>query len=1208
MQILDSINTELAGVNLIEAAAGTGKTYNIQNLAARLIVEKDFPINSVVIVTFTEKAAAELTERLRIVLESLLAVLHNHDCNAGEVKRVNALLQRFDAQNIPREVQLKRVENSLRDFDSNCVSTIHGFCAKVLQDNAFESSVAFRVRIEPDIKPYMDKLVSDFCRTIRYQKRPLPGADAIVPDEFISRINSLMRKDKINFRNTVVEYDSAEKLLKELDRIARLIAQQNMEGFLDELQGKVNKIGEVSGDEYLNICRDHWLELKKEELPAPMLTAKLLDKLYSGNLRTVLKAKNNTEAEEILKNYATLMDLIDQYCLFSRNECALFLVMQGRDFIQRGLAAWKRHDNFQGYDDLIVNLHKALKNPDQRLCRALRSRFNAGIIDEFQDTDAQQYEIFEEIFIKKPDDPIFFMVGDPRQAIYSFRGGDLPAYLRAANNCPAERKFALTTNFRSSRPMIKMFNEFFEHSCTFASREIQFHEVLNPDEPKPGMLHNGIEIETPLKFTCFSPDPEYQEVPASAQQATACACAVVDMLQSRQYFLPGKDTPVEPGDIAVLAYRNSTLDIIRNVLQEHGVPVVGERKSGIWSSREADELCILLQAILNTGDETLLRRAMLTTYCGYSISQMDAHIPENADLRLDCRVKFDELEKMWRQVGTASLIQAIFHKFNLKERVAPLPGGERFLANASQLGDLLTAAEMRSKLPPRGIVKYLADKIQRAERDDAAAEMLESDRSAVKLMTIHASKGLQFPIVFLPELSNRYPNQFDDIKLYHDGYELCCNSDGLNRAAYLQASIEELQEELRLVYVAVTRACYYCHISWGSVKKRNREVLCTPLDWLFRMRNIKPGNLQKELSDFLLWGIIDKENQPEYALRSMEVPGENVLWSCNMFENCHYSNPYLPEGENLQPPPSDAVNVPPWFITSYSGLPLGVNSTAAARQTDALDNISDRDESDDVPDAGKQSKLTGGIWSITRGAAIGNAWHKLLEEADFQTGISLEETARIMSMYNFKSPEQHQAAHQMFEKLLDYKLPCGLQLKNLPCSARLNELEFLLDSPQGFRLSDLCSAGRSYMIDEFKHTPEGNGFFNMQGGFFTGFIDMIFVHNNKFYIVDWKSNSLDYDPAMFRGENLKQRLFEKNYQMQYLCYTAALVRYLEQKLNCKFTDELYDRYFGEVYYIFLRGLTLEPASGVFSARPPFATVSAIADVITCGKTHEDQND
>ena len=187
-----------------------------------------------------------------------------------------------------------------------------------------------------------------------------------------------MRKDKISFRNTVEEYDSAEKLLKKLDRIARQIAQEDMGGFLDELKGKVNKIGEVSGDEYLNICRNHWLELKKEELPAPMLTAKLLDKLYSGNLRTVLKAKTNTEAEEILKKYALLRDLIDQYCLFSRNECMLFLVMQGRDFIQRELAAWKRRDNFQGYDDLIVNLHKALKNPDQRLCRAARGADGCG--------------------------------------------------------------------------------------------------------------------------------------------------------------------------------------------------------------------------------------------------------------------------------------------------------------------------------------------------------------------------------------------------------------------------------------------------------------------------------------------------------------------------------------------------------------------------------------------------------------------------------------------------------------------------------------------------------------------------------------------------------------------------------------------------------------------------------------------------------------
>ncbi len=1217
MQILDSINTELAGVNLIEAAAGTGKTYNIQNLAARLIVEKNFPINTLVIVTFTEKAAGELTERLRTVLESLLAVLQNRPCDNGEVDRVNALLQRFDSRNISREVQKERLEQALRDFDSNCVSTIHGFCAKVLQENAFESSVAFRVRIETEIQPYTDKLCRDFCRMVRYQERPLPGADDMEPQKFYNqKIRSLLRKDKLLIKNTVGEYDSADKLREYLDNIARQIAAENVDGFLDELQGKVNQINKIDGDEYLEICRQHCHSLKADELPAPVLTVKILKPMQTSKLLEVLKKPRNASPPglAVMEKYSHILQLIDDYCSFSENECKLFLVMQGRKFVLDGLAEWKKRDNFQGYDDLIINLNKALKSPDRKLCNVLRSRYNAGIIDEFQDTDSMQYEIFDEIFIKKPDNPIFFMVGDPRQAIYSFRGGDLPAYLRAANNCPEEKKFALTTNFRSSAPMIRMFNEFFEHNSTFASNQITFHRVLNPDKPKPGMLYDGREIENPLKITYFTPDKDRNILPEN-QPAAACVRALAEMLSCGKYFLPGKTTPIEPGDIAILAHANETLDVIRAELQKFNIPVVGERKTGIWSSSEAQELSLLLQAILNSRNDSLLRQAMLSRFCGYTLPQLEDNIPENGDLILDCRLTFSELEKIWRHSGTASLMQAIFRIFNIKERMAPAPGGERFLANAAQLGDLLTAVEVRSKQPPRGIVKYLEDKIKNKERDDAAAEMLESDRSAVTLMTIHSSKGLQFPVVFLPELSSRYPNQYGGIKLYHEGYDICCNPDGLDNAAKLQATIEELQENLRLIYVAVTRACYYCHISWGPIAKKKPPVCHTPLDWLFRMQKVNTEKLHSELAGFLKLNSPDAEG--EFVLPDVKTPCDTVDWSdlLDRLEDYRYIQDFSME---LQAPPSDKVNVPPWFIASYSALPLGVNTLQQELLADdGSDNISDRDESDNLPgsdkfdnasDSGKAPKLTGGIWSITRGAAIGNAWHKLLEEADFQAGITLEETARVMSMYNFKSPEQHQAAHQMFERLLDYRLPCGLQLKNLSCNARLNELEFLLNSPQGFRLSDLCAAGEDYMLDEFGRAAESNGFFNMQGGFFTGFIDMVFVHNNKFYIVDWKSNSLDYDPAMFQAENLKQRLFEKNYQMQYLCYTAALVRHLEQQLNCEFTSELYEHYFGEVYYIFLRGLTLEPAAGVFSARPPFETVKAIADVITCGKREDNEND
>ena len=251
---LDSINIELQGVTLVEAAAGTGKTYNIQNLAARMIVEKGFPINSIVIVTFTELAARELTDRLRIVLENLSGYLHNQPVDSREQKRIGELIDRFDRVGIPRDQQRLRVDEALRDFDDNRVSTIHGFCGRVLSENAFESSVAFRVRLEKNIDVYTDKLLGDYCRIRRYGNSLLPGSADLTVEQLQDTVRTVMRRPQLEQVMVRQVWHNEQALLQKLDElIDKLHGLPDPLTVLREIPGTFRKVGGMVFSDYMTV-------------------------------------------------------------------------------------------------------------------------------------------------------------------------------------------------------------------------------------------------------------------------------------------------------------------------------------------------------------------------------------------------------------------------------------------------------------------------------------------------------------------------------------------------------------------------------------------------------------------------------------------------------------------------------------------------------------------------------------------------------------------------------------------------------------------------------------------------------------------------------------------------------------------------------------------------------------------------------------------
>ncbi len=1190
---LDSVNIELEGVNLIEASAGTGKTYNIQNLAARLIVEKALPVNAIVIVTFTEKAARELTDRLRAILALLCDVLEGKNSDSGNQQRGADLLARFEALNIPRDVQLSRLKQALQDFDDNMVSTIHGFCGRVLSENAFDGSVAFHVRLEKNINNYVEKLLGDFCRMYRYNSAKVPGWDDIALSDLDDLVKTVLRHHKLEMNFQRPQYASAEALAARAAELQNaLLGYSGYGAALEILQNSLNKIGDYSGNDYLALCRSALDDLHNGDKCSFEDCCKVCTLLAPENFRDKGKAARNLKAfvnEYICSN--ELFVLAEEITRFVKVDSKLFLQLQALEFVRNGLEQCKEQENFQSFDDLLLKVFAAVQEPDFR--HIMQEKYQIGIIDEFQDTDTVQYGIFKAIFVER-EKPAFFMVGDPKQAIYSFRGGDLAAYMTARNDCIAANGniCTLDINYRSSARLINEFNRFFEHEYTFASDEIFFNQAYAPDENPPGIACDGVEMEHPLQL-------DMQENLSSNELQKKCAHEIVFMLNSKRYTIPENGTMrlLSPGDIAVLAYDGYVLDGIRSELEKYNIPVIGERKSGIWSSPEAADLLVFMRGVLESASESQLRKALLSVIGGTTLAELDRSLPENAEKLLVRHLDFMALEQCWHENGTAAFMRMMFEKFDLKKRFSIMLNGERKLANYTQLGDLLSSAAQSMGLPPCGVLNFLQEKIARTDYDDESMEMLESDRAAVKLMTIHSSKGLQFPVVFLPQLAARAPLTRNDLKIYHRQNKLFCNPDRQDEGSLLTAGIEELQEIMRLVYVAVTRACYFCRISWGKVEKNRKIIKRTPMHWLFCMRHGVGGNLQDVLAGFL--GLKEWEDLPK-----AQIP--QGMLKINPF-GAGLPELYIPEESAADLVAPETVDVVPdsWKIMSYSALPIhaAVGLTVGSVEDEAFDHDSNDEAFDDVnpavPEA-QAERLQDGIWAVPRGAGVGNAWHGILENCDFSLGIELSEIERFMKMYGFNDPVHHQAAYDMFQKLLSYKLPCGAALAELGRSQVLKEFEFLLDSPAGFDFKSLCNAVKDYMLYEFGAAPSGDEFFRMEGGFFTGFIDLVFEYNGKFYIADWKSNDLGGKAAAFYGAELKREMYDRHYPLQYLCYLAALMKYLELRLKKRFDEELYEQYIGDVYYIFLRGMSLEKSGGVFAAHVPYRTVRNLLDILNGG--------
>jgi len=834
-RFFDLKTSELAGTNLIEASAGTGKTYAIAGLFLRLIVEKGFSVDQILTVTFTVAATEELRDRIRNKLRDAREAFL---CGGSET---DELLDHLAKTVKNANAAAARVEAELHRFDEAAIFTIHGFCRQTLQENAFESGAPFDSELEVDQDAFMQEVVDDFWR-LNFFDGELPVVCAAMASGLEPKILSGLLADRSRHPLTKVvpeispsEADRRTAHFSECWKRAQAVWPKVKDEVCALLTDKANRLSKSVKNYKPELVKDllDALDEALNEKPNPECF-EAFEKFAASSL--------NDPAVQLKKGFAPEHPFFDLCQEIVEAEDALITALKVRflAFAEQELARKKALANVQGFGDLLTRLHSAVKGAGgTALVKRLREKYKAALIDEFQDTDPLQYEIFDSIFAGAPSSrkeaappvPLLFLIGDPKQAIYGFRGADVFAYLKAAER--TEKTYTLGKNYRSPPKLLTAVNKIFAGANPFILNKISFPGVSSPE----GRVWERLSMDgqEPAPFTIWfvrRTDENTYQGRIKKKWAETClpratAAQIADLLNkaARGKVLLG-DRALEAGDIAVLVRKNSHAALVQAALRELSVPSVIYTADNLFKTREASETARILAAMADPGNYRAVGAAIATDALGTMGNEFYRLRENEAGWELWIQ-RFRECRDLWDRRGFLPMFRRLLSELHVRERLLEFNDGERRLTNFLHLSEVLHKAAVEEKLGISGLLKWLA---QKRNSDAAISEehelRLESDEKAVKLVTVHRSKGLEFPVVFCPfswegkELSlSKNGNNAVAAHAKADGGTMALDLGSADLEEHVKrANLETLAEEARLLYVALTRAKSSCCLVWGAFK------------------------------------------------------------------------------------------------------------------------------------------------------------------------------------------------------------------------------------------------------------------------------------------------------------------------------------------------------------------------------------------------------
>jgi len=1224
----DPLALPLSGLQLIEASAGTGKTFNLAGLYLRLIVERHASVRDILVMTFTRAATKELRERIRRRLVDA-ALIASDAGNADETDPEHRFaLDVLDAATDTPDAIARRLADAAAAVDEATIVTLHGFAQRAAADNAFDSALAFDRGENVDDRTVFAEAATDVWR--RAVVGPQGNADLLdvwpTPDALREEIGPILARPRLHVDGA--EPERLESALKTLwptwqrDKAALVDALDNaIEVGAFKKSGMKTLIERFHDAAALveNLDRRLTLAFETGEPPVlPEATAALADPWQFIDQRSKVK-KACAEPFHNIEALAPLADLVR----LARVTRAARTAEAVRDLAETRKIAWRQFS----YDDLVLGLHAALADPARgpRLAAALRAQWPYALVDEFQDTDPIQYDSLARIY-RTDNEPAshddaspntaLLLIGDPKQAIYAFRGGDIYAYL-AASRAAGDNRYTLGYNFRSSQRVLDAIAALFDwpEDKPFLEHDIEFPPVAagrSPGDRRLVFTHDetGEQGAQHPALTAWrltgGAGTKGDDGDHIVHRTVAAIAALLAGHAAWQSHDPKWNRAVAPRDIAVLVNDNFQAATLQVALAEHGIAAVCQRRDSIFESGEAGELALLMAALANPDDQAAVRSAETTRLMGARLSDLIALADDDAALQT-CITRYQAHHEHWQRRGILAALEDIF--MAAAPRILALTDGERRMSNYLQLGELLAEAEPAC-YGMTGLLHWLDQQVVAAQDDDSRADSgeqtqlrLESDDALVRIATVHAAKGLEYPIVFMPyALYLGEPSGKRDPKkppfVYHrvDSDEpelaridLTGVSDPASSIARDRAVLESRSEALRLLYVALTRAADALFITWrepGDGESKNHAGKASEGGALHNLLG-REGSVSQALAAIAEThpGIVAVEtldvDAPAAAIPAVSADTADML---------------APGRTDL---PAERL---PWSSWSFSRLahsPSGLSAPQAplpgAEDEWRTVEPAHVDTADDTPVPMLDRSLAG--------VGFGSAVHDLLEYAVLRTwpapGATLSDadrrrTAEALRRYGLIGDDDTDAriaqTADVVARALHTSLPTIGPLAAVDKSRLRAEMGFLLglgDQRLGVVLDAARAAG-------YLRAPLGRAPGLSLNGLLQGFIDLIVEVDGAYWIIDYKTNRVGDTVDAYRPSALAEAISASHYDLQYLLYVVALHRHLRRCLGEAYNPA---QHLGGVQYLFVRAMGAEGDSasgiGVFSDRPDPALIETL---------------
>ncbi len=1203
---LQPLSLPLQGLRLIEASAGTGKTWTIAALYLRLVLGRydgGTPLlpPQILVVTFTKAATAELRERIRMRLAEAAEAFRGQRMPDDYLAALIDACPDADA----RALAARQLELAAQWMDEAAVHTIHGWSQRMLAQHAFDSGHPFVQNVSSDEGALLGEAVRDYWRQ-HFFALDRSDAERITalwpsPDALQKAVTPLLRTAPKQLR-----VDG--RALPHVDNIACMLTRQfaplreaeavTREGWRDDAPAIAAMLRQALQAKALN-GRTYTVDKLDRDLAelaawvdgGARPDRAVIERVSQSKLSRSTNRNGVTPEHPAFAQMDHLLELID-----GMPPLRPLILAHALPWIAARRDAAKQRLAQMGYDDMLKRLEQALYGTTgERLAHTIARQYPVALIDEFQDTDSLQWRIFQRIYADRADTGLL-LIGDPKQAIYGFRGADIHTYLQARRRIEAPT-WTLDTNYRSTPALINAVNRVFAHAEQHPEGAFAFGKGDNALRFLPvkasgrseRLLLNG----EPLPALQLAHLGEREPISKAAYQgrlAHHAAAWLTKLLDAAQHGTcgfandRGAFRPLTPGDVAILVRSGTEADGMRQALQARGLASVylSDRDS-VYASAEASDLLLWLHACAEPGSDRAMRAALATATLGQDYAALD-RLSRDEDHWEAMGERFRQLHERWLKQGVLAMLHELLHLFDLPARLLARDHGERALTNLLHLAELLQQAAATVD-GEHALLRHLASQIVQANdpHADTADEKivrLESEAALIQVITIHKAKGLEYPLVLLPfACTMRETKIADSFVLHDDDGEATLDLQPSDQTRQ-RADRERLQEDLRLFYVAMTRAQHTCWLGVANLKDGQKKTSGLHKSAFGYVLNgsapLDDGALASQLQELA-------EGHPDVHIVALSGEPDRARY------RSRYAKPAQQPARHYQGTP-----IEPWWIASYSALRV-VSDDEAPRHS--------------APDTPQQDVLTemmaesrgavaavstpaAGIHGFPRGAEAGTFLHDLLEwAADEGFAATAEAPQTLLARVERRCQRRGWQAHAdglstWIPAFLRTPLPLsdGRRVSLADADRCRAELEFWFEATH----VDTLVLDRLVTAQTLDARPRPALLPDRINGMLKGFIDLVVEHDGRFYVVDYKSNWLGPDARAYTPEAMDASVRHSRYDLQYAIYTLALHRQLRARLP----GYDYDYHMGGVLYLYLRGVDAE-GRGVHRERLPRPLIEAM---------------